>query len=370
LHVEPGPGGGVLERWLSEARSANAGRLRRGFVDAGVDDIEVITALPDETPFGARLRALVQGLDTALGRDAGGLIVLGSGAVPLARSADFRALSAVAGSGEPRALVNNRYSADVVAVGRADILRDVPDLPGDNALPRWLEEVAGIRVEDFRAQARLQMDLDSPIDVLLIGKPPAKARRMAPPAGFHMGAAAPAGVDIGAVRERMAALLDVAADRRAELLVAGRTSPTSLRGLERATACRIRALIEERGLRASTPMAMAAPPTKVRPPRSVLGLLLDERGPAALGAVVTALSDGAVIDTRVLLAHRLGADERRWPAAEDRFASDLLLPDRIGDGWLRALTASALTAPVPIVLGGHSLVGPGLRLLLRRRRSR
>ena len=66
----------------------------------------------------------------------------------------------------------------------------------------------------------------------------------------------------------------------------------------------------------------------------------------------------------MLLAHRLGADERRWPAPEDRFASDLLLHERIADPWLRALTRSALDAPVPIVLGGHTLVGPGIRLAL------
>ena len=77
------------------------------------------------------------------------------------------------------------------------------------------------------------------------------------------------------------------------------------------------------------------------------------------------LGEGALIDTRVLLAHRLGADERRWPASEDRFASDLLLHERIADPWLAALTRSAAEAPVPIVLGGHTLVGPGIRLALR-----
>jgi hypothetical protein len=65
----------------------------------------------------------------------------------------------------------------------------------------------------------------------------------------------------------------------------------------------------------------------------------------------------------VLLAHRLGPDERDWPPPEDRHASDLLLADRVHDPWLRALTASALEAPIPILLGGHSLVGPGLRLV-------
>ena len=77
------------------------------------------------------------------------------------------------------------------------------------------------------------------------------------------------------------------------------------------------------------------------------------------------LGDAALVDSRVLLAHRLGPDERAWPAAEDRFASDLLLPDRIKDPWLRALTASARDAAIPILLGGHTLVGPGVRLALR-----
>ena len=67
---------------------------------------------------------------------------------------------------------------------------------------------------------------------------------------------------------------------------------------------------------------------------------------------------------RVLLAHRLGADESSWPPAEDRFASDLLLADRIADPWLRELTVSAVAARIPILLGGHTLVGPGVRLVV------
>ena len=146
-------------------------------------------------------------------------------------------------------------------------------------------------------------------------------------------------------------------DRTAELVVAGRSSAGGLAWLERRTASRTRALIEERGFRTR--------PDGQRPVRSILGLLLDRDGPAAFGDRLTELGDAAVVDTRVLLAHRLGGDERRWPNAEDRFASDLLLPERIADPWLSALTASARDAAIPIVLGGHNLVGPGLRLALR-----
>jgi hypothetical protein len=97
----------------------------------------------------------------------------------------------------------------------------------------------------------------------------------------------------------------------------------------------------------------------------VLGELLDRDGPEALAQIVGRLADAAVIDTRVLLAHRHGFAESGWPAAEDRFASDLLAPAAIEDPWLRALTVSAATSPAghPIILGGHTMVNGGLRLL-------
>jgi hypothetical protein len=66
------------------------------------------------------------------------------------------------------------------------------------------------------------------------------------------------------------------------------------------------------------------------------------------------------------MAHRWGADEAGWPPPEDRFAADLLLPDRIGDPWLRALVEGLCDAPIPILAGGHTLVGPGIRLLAAR----
>ena len=104
-----------------------------------------------------------------------------------------------------------------------------------------------------------------------------------------------------------------------------------------------------------------------RPARSVLGALLERDGPAALGGILTEVGEAAFVDTRVLLAHRLGVDEAGWPTAEDRFASDLLLHERIADPWLRDLTRSAAESPIPVVLDGHTLVGPGLRLAIGRR---
>jgi hypothetical protein len=165
------------------------------------------------------------------------------------------------------------------------------------------------------------------------------------------------------VRARLAAIRSVAADRRAELIVAGRTSAATLAWLERHAAARVRGWVEERGLRAATDLAQAGSAT-VRPPASLLGALLDRDGPGALGSLLAGFGDGAIVDSRVLMAHRVGADEAAWPCAEDRFASDLLLPELVTDPWLRELTVSAFAAPIPVLLGGHSLVGPGVRLVI------
>lgn len=356
LHPDAAPGAGPLARLLAEARAVVAEEQRRAFRSLGAHDVRLIAGPPDELPFGRRLAGLVSPLDRE------GLVVLGSGAVPLARPGDLGPFVDTAGRRDRVALANNRFSADMVAIARAAELPPIPDLPGDNALPRWLAERAGWQVRDLGARWRLQVDLDSPLDLLL-----ATGHSSCPPRLREL--AATAGDRLASVRDRLRAVRSVIADRRAELVVAGRTSATTLRWLERRTPCRVRALVEERGLRAASPRAQredhgaARSEASARPPRSVLGILLDRTGPEALGSLLSELGEAALVDTRVLLAHRLGADERAWPPPEDRFASDLLDPPSIADPWLRALTAAAVAAPIPILLGGHTLVGPGVRLV-------
>jgi hypothetical protein len=335
FHAEPDDAG-PLTGLLVDARRELAGRHDEAFRRAGADDVRIVTGPADDTSFGARLRAELP--------ERGGLVVLGSGAIPLATAANLRRFVIAAAADGRSALSNNRFSADIVAISDVTPLPGLPDLPSDNALPRWLEEVAGFEVSDLARAYRLQVDYDSPLDLVITG--------------------ASGDGPLVAARERLADVAAVAANPRAEILIAGRTSTTTLLWAERRIPARTRALVEERGLRASSDLALADG-GQSRPPRSLLGHLLDADGPGALGAVVADVADAALIDTRVLLAHRLGPDERAWPSAEDRFASDLLLPDQVRDRWLRTLTDAAQDAAVPIALGGHTLVGPGLRLALR-----
>jgi hypothetical protein len=338
LHLEAGHGGGSLTRATVAARLDVAERHVRGFLEAGATRARIHAGPPDLRSFGQRLRDVVRDIGD------GGLIVLGSGAVPLATTADRVDFLEAARADLPRALTNNWYSGDIVAVARArSALASTPDLPTDNALPRWLEEVAGIPVDDRRRSRRLGIDVDSPLDLVLLG-----GRWLT-----WLDA-----TDVAPVQANLDAVRATADDPRAEVVVTGRVSAANLAWLEAHTASRTRALVEERGLRTRR--------AGQRPAASVLGALLDRDGPGSLGEQLASLGDAAIIDTRVLLAHRFGAEEVGWPSAEDRFASDLLLPSRIADPWLRELTASAVAAPMPILLGGHTLVGPGLRLALRR----
>lgn len=354
LAPAPTPGAGPLARLLDDARVALGEHHRRGFLADGAAGVVIRREPPDDTPFGARLRRLAGEI---LPSGPAGLIVLGAASIPLATTADRHALVEAAGGAAPSSLANQRYSADAVAIARADlVLSALPTtLDSDNALPRWLAEVAGVPVRDLQARRHLAMDVDSPLDLLLLSG-----------AEVLAGASLPLPTAAGAapVRVRLAALRRLARDPGAELLVCGRLSAADLRWAERHTRSRTRALIEERGLRTSAAGALMGRPNR-RPPRSILGELLERDGAGSLGRHVAALADGALIDSRVLLAHRLGADERGWPPPEDRFASDLLLFDSVRDPWLAELTAAAAGAPVPILLGGHALVGPGARLALR-----
>jgi hypothetical protein len=346
-----------LTHLLEVARDRLVASHVRLFRDAGATDTELIgrSAERDET-FGERLRRLVE--ET---RPRSGLIAFGGGAVPLLRRADAASLvaTAMSGAGGRVALTNNRYSSDICAVSDADALRDLPALPSDNPLPRWLEERAGFTVRELPARDRLGLDLDGPLDLAILAllrATPRPLRELAAEAILEV--------------PRLAALRELAADPRRELLVFGRSGSRQLGWLERNVRCRVRFLAEERGLRASTPLAIGGDTAhpgfaRSRPPASTIGLLL-ERGPEALGAIVGSLADGAILDTRVLMAQRYGVDEDLWPAAEDRYASDLLRADVVAEPWLRSLTRGAADAPIPILLGAHTLVGPGLRVVLGR----
>jgi hypothetical protein len=294
-------------------------------------------------------------LDGAPGLDAIGYA--GGGALPLLADDGLDALlTPIPGE----VVSNNRFSADAfVAAGDRETLERALDAlqtcDSDNAAPRALEE-AGFRSRDLAGAAWARFDVDTTLDLALLrlaGRLPETRALDESLRGFLEMARLPGGGPLEVPNlERLGAVMR---DREGELVVAGRIPATVLQFLETETACRVRALVEERGMRSA----------RGGRPRSILEALMRHGSPRTLVEELASLGDAVVLDSRVLMAAVGGSpDARNWPPEEERFASDFGDAARVETPWLRELIEAASAARVPFVLGGHALVSDGLRLLV------
>ena len=297
---------------------------------------------------GAARAALDEGGDRV---DALGWV--GAGALALLADAALDALvSPIAGE----VVTNNRFSSDafVVAGDLSAALGVLAGLGADNGAPRALE-AAGFTVRDLSVAPWTRFDVDTPLDLALLrlATRVAGTRTLDPAiAAFLEGTQLPGGRPLEI--PRLEDLLAVLRNRNAELVVAGRVPSSTFAYLEEQAACRVRLFVEERGMR-------AAPAHR---PRSLLGDWVSEHGGASLVEHLTTLGDAVIIDTRVVMAALAGSsDAAAWPSPEERYASDFGDSSPIATPWLRELTVAAASASVPFLLGAHTLVSDGLRIL-------
>lgn len=285
--------------------------------------------------FGARLRELVA--KYALQK----VFYMGGGSAPLLSAEEMARVADELRAADPLLIANNFFSTDFAAFAPTSALKSV-DLPeADNDLGWQLGEVVGLPIRELPRTAATQLDVDTPTDLMTMSGHPAL--------GLHTRAYLESlDLDTSHIRRALRYLVD----RDAEILVAGRVSATTWAYLEQETACRVRLFAEERGMRASGRQTRGQA-------RSVLGYLLDQVGIGRFFAILGEMSQAAFLDSRVLFAHRW-----LWPNAADRFASDLRQPEAIADPFVRDLTVAAMNAPIPVVLGGHSLVAGGLYALV------
>ena len=284
--------------------------------------------------FGSRLATLIEwcALES--------VVYLGGGSLPLL---DATSLGEIARKIEHpnAAITNNAFSSDLIAFSATDIVvKTIPSVGRDNSLARALEESAGLVLEELPRTVATQFDIDTPTDLAVL----ALTGEGGPRLRDYLRS-----LDLDLARYRN--VLPLFTDNRAQIVVAGRVGSHSWRYLERETACRVRLFAEERGLEAESRAEHGTA-------RSLLGFFIESAGSDRLFEVLPELGDAAFIDTRVLLAH-LGIDATR----EDRFLSDLGAWLEIRDPFLRDFTRAAIEAPIPVLLGGHSLMSGGLMLL-------
>jgi len=200
-------------------------------------------------------------------------------------------------------VANSRFSADAFVVA-GDLDAALAALEGcetDNAAPRHLNE-AGFAWRDLGSTPWSRFDVDTTLDLALLRlatRLPATRPLDGGIRGFLEMARLPGG---GALEvPHLERLGEVIRDRTAELVVAGRVPGATWQELGTETACRVRGIVEERGMRSAR-----APED---PPRSILAALVARSSPAELIGELERLGDAVVIDSRVLMASLAGSSD-------------------------------------------------------------
>jgi hypothetical protein len=261
--------------------------------------------------------------------------------LPLVRGDEFAAIASYLTSMEtPVVVTNNYYSADLLGFwpGRVATDLDLPD--NDRILPRLFVQQGGLANQSLPRTIANQFDIDTPGDLAVL----AYAGGAGPRVTAYV-------ASLSLDTERLARAAWLFTDPQAIITVAGRVGSAVWQFLEAETACQVRMYSEERGMQAAGRDVSGEA-------RSLLGFHVQSAGPERFFAELAELGGAAWIDTRPLFAH-LGLQ----PSRPDRFLSDLCQPDGISHPWLREFTAAARDAPIPVVLGGSSLVQAGVQLL-------
>ena len=346
---------GVVGRVLRGAHEAAARDLlemllrdkRVGRAIVATDDADwaaTLSHLPVEIDLDVADAPFVFGLRLAVLAERYGaerMLYTGGGAAPLMSMESWHAVLDRLAHSESLVVTNNVHSCDWVGftdVGQA--LSWVAGELNDNAVAWVLSHQAGMPVESCPATASTRFDLDTPVDLLIARRHPA--------IGQHLRAYLNG---LSWSSRQLDDVLAIMAREGTGLAIAGRVSSAAWDAIERATQCWIRVFAEERGMRASGRQARGEV-------RSLLAGYLREVGVERFFRELGGMVDGVLLDNRVILA---ALDI--WPSMADRYHSDLLQWEDVGQPFLRRMTWAAAEAPIPIVMGGHSIVSGGLMAL-------
>lgn len=298
--------------------------------------VEVVSTDVNESfHFGRLLRDVVR--EERLER----VLYMGGAAAPLLSSNELLFLAELLEQNENVVIANNYYSADLVGFNPGTALETIslPDI--DNVLALALVHEANLRLIPLQRSLGLSFDVDTPSDLLILA--------VHPDAGPYTKKAL---ADLNLDYTRHDAIKALLCDPNGELVLFGRIGAQLFDYLDNHTSCRIRLFSEERGMKA---LGRDRRGEVV----SLVGRLIESLGYVEFFEFLSQFCRGAVLDTRVLFEHF------KWKLSQaDRFASDVGALELISHPELREFTAAAFSAPIPVLLGGHSLVTGGMWALI------
>ncbi len=283
--------------------------------------------------FGVRLREMI------VKHNLNNVIYMGGAAAPLMNCSEFDEIALTLKANRNVVVVNNVQSADLVAFTPARAIDEVELPESDNALGNLLRGI-GMRRILIPNSGRINFDLDTPVDIQILGMHPDCGPR-----------ALEAIESLDWPRHKLEQALRILRQDAREIAVLGRVGPSVIQYINTNMVHRMRVYSEERGMKALG-----------RDERgevvSLIGYMVEELGSGKFFEYLSRVCDLAFIDSRVIFAH-LNKKVSDW----DRFQSDLGRYEQIGDEWVREFTRCAWESPIPVILGGHSLVAAGLWIL-------
>ena len=274
-----------------------------------------------------------------------GYVYFGAGSGPLLSTKDIHLLTRSLSEADSNSCVtNNRYSADFFGVRPADLLESLcPPPANDNGVPILLSEGKGTSVIEIPRSAETQFNIDIPSDLAtlsLVEKSGPKLKSFITQQTDQLDRAVKA--QWNASQHFL--------KRDSEVFIYGRTSSRVWSYLETEAACKIRIISEERGLK-SAPQGHQA--------KSILAYLIHAYGPQEVFCkLLPQFCSAAFVDLIPIIEHMNIACSRN-----DRFSADLLQHDAIDNEELREIIVAINQSPIPIAIGGHSLVSSSLEIL-------
>lgn len=264
------------------------------------------------------------------------LLYMGGAAAPLIRHEEIAEVARMTKAADQVVMVNNPQSPDLVSFSPASAIDWIEPPDNDNVLGHLLR-VAGLPRVLMRNTAWINFDIDTPADLIVLSQLAGVGCRTAQ-------AIERLGLDASRIVTAKRLFLQTGS----EFGLIGRVSPSVALFINANFAVRLRMFSEERGMRALG----RAERGEVR---SLIASYLEAIGPVQFMRGLADISQVVFFDSRVWMAHqKLDLSEA------DRFYSDLGQVDMIKDPKLREFTEAAFGAPIPVILGGHSLVAGGL----------
>ncbi len=286
---------------------------------------------PRSFHFGEELKKLVQ--DHKLKK----VFYLSGAGCPLITAAELEEICGKLAGRSSFLYANNIQSADMVAFTVPEGFGGL-ELPSmDNSLAMTLRDRGGLELELMPQTLGLLFDLDTPADVLVLG------------AGPFAGPRARAAIDLLSLDySRLERVKEVLGDSYQDVVLIGRVGAPVMERLNALLKLRLRVFSEERGMKALGRLERGEVV-------SLLGLLIEQAGLKQFFDYLAGVARCAIIDSRVLFAHH-----KYDFSDEERFLSDLGLWEKLEHPWLREFTRLAAQCPIPVLLGGHSLVSGSL----------